>query len=94
MFLADCHPACPTNSLGQPVILEGPTAVPWKQQLLVQVGCLRVVRAWAGGIGAPTRVCEWFGQTVFTRRFLHPLQTRLRLSKCRPIRDQVLTCLG
>lgn len=37
VFLADCHPSCPTNSLGQPVILEGPTAVPWKQQLLVQV---------------------------------------------------------
>ncbi|KAG2429457.1 hypothetical protein HYH02_014039 [Chlamydomonas schloesseri] len=37
VFLADCHPACPTNSLGQPVILEGPTAVPWKQQLLVQL---------------------------------------------------------
>ncbi|KAG2490023.1 hypothetical protein HYH03_011488 [Edaphochlamys debaryana] len=37
VFLADCHPSCPTNSLGQPVILEGPTAVPWKQQLLVQL---------------------------------------------------------
>ncbi|GFR46255.1 hypothetical protein Agub_g7807 [Astrephomene gubernaculifera] len=37
MFLADCHPACPTNPLGQPVIMDGPTAVPWKQQLLVQL---------------------------------------------------------
>lgn len=38
VFVADCHPACPTNSLGQKVILEGAAAVPWQQQLLVQVG--------------------------------------------------------
>ncbi|GIL48193.1 hypothetical protein Vafri_4877 [Volvox africanus] len=36
VFLADCHPSCPTNSLGQQVIQEGPSAVPWKQQLLSQ----------------------------------------------------------
>ncbi|GIL74794.1 hypothetical protein Vretifemale_4702 [Volvox reticuliferus] len=36
VFLADCHPSCPTNSLGQQVIQEGPAAVPWKQQLLSQ----------------------------------------------------------
>lgn len=53
VFLADCHPSCPTNSLGQPVILEGPTAVPWKQQLLVQVRagmrdmCVVCVQAYA-----------------------------------------------
>lgn len=37
VFVADCHPDCPTNSFGQPIILEGATAVPWKQVLIMQL---------------------------------------------------------
>ncbi len=42
VFVADCHPSCPTNSFGQPVILEGASAVPWKQVLLMQLVGYRV----------------------------------------------------
>lgn len=31
IFVADCHPSCPTNSFGQPVVMEGTQALPWKQ---------------------------------------------------------------
>ena len=37
VFIADCHPSCPTNSFGQPVVLEGASAVPWKQVLVMQL---------------------------------------------------------
>lgn len=37
MFLVDCHPACPTNSFGQPIIYDEGNAVPWKQALLIQL---------------------------------------------------------
>lgn len=33
MFLVDSHPNCPTNSYGQPIILDGGNSIPWKQQV-------------------------------------------------------------
>jgi len=37
MYLVDCHPSCPTNSFGQPVILDGNQNVPWKQGIFMQL---------------------------------------------------------
>ncbi|KAL6759900.1 hypothetical protein V8C86DRAFT_2563689 [Haematococcus lacustris] len=37
LFLVDSHPSCPTNSFGQPVIMEGAQALPWKQVLMMQL---------------------------------------------------------
>eukprot|EP00798_Chlamydomonas_sp_ICE-L_P010149 gene10149-8052_t len=42
MHLVDCHPNCPTNSFGQPVILEGGQNVPWKQSVFMQLVGYRV----------------------------------------------------
>ena len=37
VLLTDSHPACVTNSFGQPVVLENGQSVAWKQQLLMQL---------------------------------------------------------
>ena len=38
MHLVDSHPSCPTNSFGQPVIVDNSANVPWKQSVYMQVG--------------------------------------------------------
>uniref|UniRef100_A0A7R9V4P2 AIG1-type G domain-containing protein n=1 Tax=Chlamydomonas euryale TaxID=1486919 RepID=A0A7R9V4P2_9CHLO len=37
MHLVESHPDCPTNSFGQPIILDGENQVPWKQALYMQL---------------------------------------------------------
>jgi len=37
MFVVDCHPSCPTNSFGQPVVLDGAQSIPWKQVVMMQL---------------------------------------------------------
>ena len=42
MHLVDSHPGCPTNSFGQPVIVDNGANVPWKQSVYMQLVGYRV----------------------------------------------------
>ena len=42
MHVVDCHPNCPTNSFGQPVIVDNGVNVPWKQSVYMQLAGYRV----------------------------------------------------
>ncbi|KAG1671540.1 hypothetical protein FOA52_011262 [Chlamydomonas sp. UWO 241] len=42
MHLVDSHPDCPTNSFGQPVVMDGEQAVAWKQAVYMQLVGYRV----------------------------------------------------
>ncbi|KAJ9516545.1 hypothetical protein QJQ45_015102 [Haematococcus lacustris] len=52
-----CHPSCPTNSFGQPVIMEGAQALPWKQVLMMQLVGYRLYESVVAHFKAPACCC-------------------------------------